>query len=260
MKQEQDKQEEENKDRKRPVPVDISHIGNLKKNKLLQPIYSQDFATKQQESKVSSEWLKSSISRFDSHSTTFQAFTKQDMSPHFPPFFTPSQANFSASELNLACNKLTTKNDNLDNFPQRPCHSGYSRPSTITSQEYQREQEQERKPKIEMFDEKHSHNVNKMKKEPSLLDDVVYEGSMTSNGMYVNPYTNIPRQNTTRPDMARYHNRSTLTEQARTNHRPSVIRNSNTAKDQEQQFLQMEANMLKMHGDLLTQTGTYFQL
>jgi hypothetical protein len=205
--------------------------------------------------------LKSSLTRFDSHSTTqakIQAFTKQDISPHFPPFFTPSQANFSAAELNLECNrshKLTTNNDNLDNFPPRPGHSGYSRPSTITSQEYQREQEQERKPKIEMFDKNHCHSVIKTKKEPSFLDDVVYEGSMTSTGVYVNPFTNIQRQNTTLLDMAQYHNRPTLTEQARTNHRPSVIRNSNTARDQEQQFLQMEAQMLKMHGDLLTQTG-----
>ena len=57
------------------------------------------------------------------------------------------------------------------------------------------------------------------------------------------------------PSIARYQDRPILTEQARINSRPSVIRNINTARDQEQKCLQMEAQMLKMHGDLLTQTG-----
>ena len=108
MKQEQDKQEEENKVRKRTFPVDISNIGKLiydvqqsenKKNKLLQPIYTQSFASKQQESKVSSEWLKMSLSRYDSQHTTQQAFQKHDITPPSNPLFSSSQANLSASKL-----------------------------------------------------------------------------------------------------------------------------------------------------------------
>ena len=38
--------------------------------------------------------------------------------------------------------------------------------------------------------------------------------------------------------------------------RPSVIKNVSSLMNREQKFLQMEAQMLKMHGDLLTQTGT----
>ena len=37
--------------------------------------------------------------------------------------------------------------------------------------------------------------------------------------------------------------------------RPSVIKSVKAAKEQEQPFLQFEAQMLKMHGDILTQTG-----
>ena len=162
-----------------------------------------------------------------------------DISPHFTPFLSPRPSIFS------------TTNDNSDYFPSRPSYSGYPQPSsTITSQEYKREQEQERKPKIEIFEENQFHRVNIIKREPSLLDDVVYEGSMTSTGLYVNPHTNIHRQHT-----MRYQDRPTLDEQARIHSRPSVIRNSNCARDQEQKFLQMEAQMLKMHGDLLKQTG-----
>ena len=108
-----------------------------------------------------------------------------------------------------------------------------------------------RKPKIENL----HHNVSHIKKEPSLLDDFVYEGSLMRKGMYVNPQTNINRPNPAFPTFAQYQNIPQVNEQARIPSRPSVIRNTNTERGQEQTFLQMEAQMLKMHGDLLKQTG-----
>jgi hypothetical protein len=111
-----------------------------------------------------------------------------------------------------------------------------------------------------MFEENNFNKVNYIKREPSLLDDVVYAGSMTSNGLYVNPHAEIPRQKPSSLSIARYQARPILTEQDRINSGPSVIRNINTAREQEQKFLQMEAQMLNMHGDLLKQTGkTNFQ-
>ena len=137
-------------------------------------------------------------------------------------------------------------------IPKRAPQVGYSCPtSTITSQAYEREKEQERKPKIEYLPP----NVSYIKKEPSLLDDVVYEGSMMRNGMYVNHHKNINRPNPAFPTFAQYQNIPQVNEQARIPSRPSVIRNTNTERGQEQKFLQMEAKMLKMHGDILKQTG-----
>ena len=252
MKQVQDELHEENKDRKRPVPIYRANTGKItsnvqqseqKKTKLFEPVYSQSFASEQQEYKPSSEWLKSSFPIYDSHSTAKQAVTKQAISP--TPFFSSGRANFSASGIVHPSSR-----------PYLTCNKSQIPSSTITSQAYQREHEYERKPKILMFEENHFNNVNDIKREPSLLDDVVYEGSMTSSGLYVNPHVNIPRQNPSPPHMARYQDRPIPNEQDVINSRPSVIRNINTVRDQEQKFLQMEAQMLKMHGELLTQTGT----
>ena len=71
-----------------------------------------------------------------------------------------------------------------------PTHSISPGPtSTITSQMFNRDQEQDRKNKIEMFGGNESNKMISIKKEPSLLDEVVYEGSSTSHGLYVNPNT-----------------------------------------------------------------------
>ena len=139
---------------------------------------------------------------------------------------------------------------------------------------YNREQEEESKNRAAMFGGNGSNKTVYIKKEPSLLDDVVYEGSMTSSGLYVNPLKNIQQLNessrsslhqssqqgvsTIVNNRARYPDRHANTEQAQVASRPSVIRNLNVAREQDQTFLQFESKMLKFHGDILRQTGDLF--
>ena len=161
MKNEQDELQEDNKDRKRPVPIEEANIrkiihgvqkSNNKKTKLFEPVNNQGVVHKQQESKLSSEALNCSVFRYDFHVTAQQAFTKHDTSPHLlsprPSIFSTSGLRTSSNPY-LKCNnvkKLTTTNENLVYSHPRPSNSGYSQPSaSITFQEYKREQEQERK-------------------------------------------------------------------------------------------------------------------
>jgi hypothetical protein len=176
-------QPEENKYRKRQVDMETSSADSgkviydvrqseNKKTKLFEPLYCQNSLQKQEESKQSPEWKKHSISGYYSQGRSQGLFHKDIRPSHTAPFPPSSISNTSASDF----------------IPKRAPHLGYSHPtSTLTSQAYEREQEQERKPKIENLPP----NVSHIKKEPSLLDDFVYDGSMKRNGTYVNPHTSI---------------------------------------------------------------------
>ena len=251
---------EENKDRTRQVDMETSSVDSRKviydvrqsenkKTKLFEPIYCQSFLQKQEESKQSSEWMKQSNSGYYSQVGTqpwFQKDNKPSHSAHFPP---SSIANTSASDLGLL-----TKTIPSDFIPKRAPQLGYSRPtSTITSQAYEREQEQERKPKIENLPPK----VSNIKKVSSLLDNVVFDGSMMASidGLYVNPQANISRPNHAFPTFTQYKDIPQCNKEARIPSRPSVIRYTNTERGQEWKCSQMETQLPKMHGNIIKQTG-----
>merc|ERR1711892_1294842 len=99
----------------------------------------------------------------------------------------------------------------------------------------------------------HSYNVKPIKTEPFYIDHGIYQGSMRHQDGYTSPHTNTQRPYPNPPPVNRYPERPPFT--AHTQARPSVIRNVNNARDQDQKFLQMESQMLKMHGELLKQTG-----
>ena len=240
---------------------DIQHTGH-KKTRLSD---IQRFTPREQDSKPSLEWLNKS---YDSQDARRPAFPKTEMISPVPSFSSPSTSNFSPSEFcgpnpyNQFNQKLQQTEDYRTIFSQSgPSHSRYSQPtSTITSHSHQ--QEQERIQRTKFFAESHPPSVRTIKTEPSLLDDVVYEGSMTNTGPYINPHIDLQMQNTAPQNLTRHPERPTVPQQARVPSRPSVIRNINNVRDQEQRFYQMEAQMLKMHGDLLKSTGTllYFCL
>ena len=258
VKQEQVEQSEQNKVRKRQVDMETSRADSgkvihdvpqseNKKNKLFEPIYCQSFH--QQESKESSDCMELSISGYCSLGRTQQWFRKDIRPPHSAPFPPSSISYTSASDL---C--LLTKPIPSDVIPNMAPHFGYSSPtSTVTSQAYEREQKQERKPKIENLPPK----VSNIKKVSSLLDNVVFDGSMMASidGLYVNPQANISRPNPAFPTFTQYKNILNCNEEARIPSRPSVIRNTNTERGQEWKCSQMETQLPKMHGNIIKQTG-----
>ena len=231
-------------------------------------------ATNQQESKPTLQIIEHrSLYDFGyrSQSTTHKkkatAVFRQTLSQHNLPSLVKYKSTGPTEKL-----KPTMYNSSY--LPTGQSNSGYSRPtSTITSQIYNNEQTQETKNKTAMFvgTESNRMSISNIKKEPTLSDDFVYEGSMESNGRFVNPNTNIkkikdsPRSSfhddceqvvaTPAYNHAGYKDRVTNTQHPRAASRPTVIRSLNMAKEPEQPFLRFEAEMLKFHGDLLKQTG-----
>ena len=133
--------------------------------------------------------------------------------------------------------------------PSNPLHPHSQPTATITSSQYQKEQQ-------------YLATALPVKSEPSPLDNAVYEGSITDTGLIIHN-SRADSQHTTHQGA---HNTTGYTERqpyaggATMVQRPSVIKNASSLRSREHKFLQMEAKMLKMHGNLLTHTGIFAKL
>ena len=135
--------------------------------------------------------------------------------------------------------------------PKPPLWSLYSHSqptATITSNQYKREQEQEHENK---------QKDQPIKIEPSISDNDMHRGSTSNTGNYSNNDQAKPRPLLSANDQAENQERHIFADVTRMAQRPTVIRNARRLMTREQnKFVKMEVQMLKMHGDLLKKTGS----
>ena len=130
--------------------------------------------------------------------------------------------------------------------PSNPLHPHSQPTATITSSQYQKEQQ-------------YLATALPVKSEPSPLDNAVYEGSITDTGLIIHNSRADSQHTTHQADhnSTGYTERQPYAEGATMVERPSVIKNASSLRSREHKFLQMEARMLKMHGNLLTHTDIF---
>jgi len=191
-------------------------------------------------------------------------------SPHLP-----SSTPFLPSRLTPTHHRPKSESYTAANSVYNPMHqhqsyrnipSGYlNPPSSFTSQMNNGEQEQENKHQFAGHDVK----IYSIKKEPSLSDEDAHTNGTASFNQYTSSHQKyVPHQNIfsaseegVEPkayDLNRYQQDCTNMVRASTANRPSVIRSVKNPINQEQAFIQMQSDMLKLHGNLLKQTGNMF--
>ena len=170
--------------------------------------------------------------------------------------FSPSDSNFLKKEFTKSFNPYQLPGTQIYLPPKAPQY-GHSAPTaTITSNQYQGEQEEENKQSLSSI----LQTNQAVKIEPSPLDNAVYEGSITSTGLYINKYQDTSTPHQAAHGVAEHKERQAYDEATRIVQRPTVIRNARSHMNKEHIFLEMESQMLKMHGNLLKQTGNSFSL
>eukprot|EP00092_Neocalanus_flemingeri_P012947 GFUD01013946.1.p1 GENE.GFUD01013946.1~~GFUD01013946.1.p1 ORF type:complete len:796 (+),score=184.42 GFUD01013946.1:66-2453(+) len=143
-----------------------------------------------------------------------------------------------------------------------PTYSGNQRPtSTVTSQVYNREQEQESSNKNKSAEDNAPTMIQHIKIGTRIFDDILFERSMTSDKAINNPYPKKEEnQQFQNVNLHEYKSQENQHHNAKSQclSRPSVIRNLYSEREQDQRFLKLESDMLKLHGNLLKQTGSIF--